>query len=1600
MKKKTLNIIKMFTGMLMSPVSIIVAISAGALAFGTLFAGASRLPSPESVMSSYMENPYIRFYRGSRGIAWTTVHPEGNALSSYGTYVYTDGNKYRAAEGTTVIPEGVVSRKEVQGGLKPGQHYYEDEITDSVVPVGKWVLSHREARCIHGPFSACRDYEYYGIDGLPNSKCESSYDSGWIAYCADCGKPLTGFVYTNDTCVGKIGYLFAGTGEFAEEFPVEYLFFCPVRGDNLENDRSLGSHMCDCFISCNRYTVRYNGNGALSGSMPDSVFYYGGSDLYEGEPVSGEAELRENRFFNPGYIFGGWSDSPDGEAILADGSDRESVEESFACLNESGDEADDAVVTLYAVWIRCDSAVLICGGNFRDEQGAYNGVVNGDRLEGYNLFEKGYMYETEIDPANLSHPKGYRIELNMMGGPDAGAFWTGTAFAGWTYTDLYGTTEDLMSDGKFTYIHSSETDSTVDIITAEWESIPATLPDAVYPGFVFDGWYTDPDMAPDHFAGREGDLFDTDHDMILYAKFKTLDLEASADYMGNESFGELRYDGLARLNVPGAAGYDLYKFFIREPGTDSEWTEALTEKTGAIPEPSERHFSVEGEPVVYSVSRTGIYTLELWGGAGASYGSYSGENGEYSSCEILLYEGDTVEIFTGRSGRTESVDGGVICGGGEGSRIDINGRTVMSCAGGKGADHVLNLNREFSFTGNVQTFTAEAEGDYELEVWGARGSAVSNGFNAAGNGGYASGTVHLNTGDTLYICVGGMNGYNGGGSGGRDAYGNRGGCGGGATHIAYDDGVLKNLSGARDRVLIVAGGGGGSAGDGSTSGSGGGLTGGGGRSLWPGGPRSSSGGSQTGAGSGWFRGSGGFGYGGNTYSYNGSTEDYPFIMNGGGGGGWYGGGGGDCDTGSYGCGGGGGSGYTGGVENGNMTSGACGGNGHASISCNINVTGRDAIGCGTSFSADGLLYRDHMICVHSECIYPDRDTEKAGYCIIMEPAVRFYGSCAELVYSPDKEAPDPVSSAGLYLDPDNGRIEVYWKMPRDNGSLYSYMARAYRSTDMISSADNYVQTDDKALRITTGVYGYFYLIDTYEHAGRDDVTGRGGFVYSPWAEVSGTAADACFDDWYENTSSEGLINRDISFVPDGNDKYIHIVSADRAGNTSDVFDLAIDGKNAYIPYPVRTEKLVMTEAENVYRAPDREDVFYVRADSATPFYIEHSSFIYGFARDGYQIDEALFHQSAGEYAAFVFPLSDISSEERSIVSTDCFRTSAFYPRPIAEASGERSDLGRRLCFTGGFITSYEGELFIYPEARAHLETGAYALNEDDRIIRSEPVMDRSNGLTIIGDATPPDCYVSVNGGGYERLSECNISNVLKEYVIDRRSGSVSVELCITDEGSGAKEGSEIRIYNLDNGSEGIFTVTGDRYPMELKMDEDSTEPSFENLLFNGEFIIYVYTEDNVGNKGVVTSAGIHELDISGSIRRCLDELTGPVTTSDGEAYIKRGESGYVVSNVWGYPDAVLVSFDNEKLSCYDTLYIINGRDPGLPAEAAANTVTIPAPEYMLEERTNFTVPLDYDGNVIKVTITAFRHGESLVWKSECALAGQGTVLDELITVLR
>ena len=263
-------------------------------------------------------------------------------------------------------------------------------------------------------------------------------------------------------------------------------------------------------------------------------------------------------------------------------------------------------------------------------------------------------------------------------------------------------------------------------------------------------------------------------------------------------------------------------------------------------------------------------------------------------------------------------DGG---GGGGSSYIGgvENGETQSGVNSGNGKARITFLGKlekyEFNYTGGPQTWVVPKTGLYQLEVWGAQGGGTYG-----GKGGYSKGEKFLQAGETLYIYVGGRNGWNGGGSG----HGRSMNSGGGATDIRYGGTSLN------DRI-IVAGGGGGQGGRDTHSnaygGAGGGLTGGTGGKRYgnPG-----TGGTQTRGGT------GGDNYGGDgTFGKGGSNTTGSNSGGGGGGGGWYGGGAGGSDYPSYNdiddSGGGGGSGYIGGVQNGQTIAGVNSGDGKAVI---------------------------------------------------------------------------------------------------------------------------------------------------------------------------------------------------------------------------------------------------------------------------------------------------------------------------------------------------------------------------------------------------------------------------------------------------------------------------------------------------------------------------------------------------------------------------------------------------------------------------------------------------------------------------------------------
>ena len=273
----------------------------------------------------------------------------------------------------------------------------------------------------------------------------------------------------------------------------------------------------------------------------------------------------------------------------------------------------------------------------------------------------------------------------------------------------------------------------------------------------------------------------------------------------------------------------------------------------------------------------------------------------------------------------------------------------------------------FSFTGSMEAFIVPSGvTEIVLELAGAQGGSGSS---SGGKGGYVSGTLSVTSGATIYVYVGGQNGWNGGGTRGTSTGSatRNSASGGGASDIRISGTTLS------DRKVVAGGGGGAGRGDcsfqagggggypgglGGTGGTtlsggnggtnGGGVSGGGGGTSCTSSARGGGGGGQNGGG-----GAGGYGTStGGSSGQCGSTNDNPAGgellsgattacfgvggnggssnngAGGGGGGGWYGGG---AGGGNWGSGGGGGSSYLGTMTSTSYTNANQSGNGYVTI---------------------------------------------------------------------------------------------------------------------------------------------------------------------------------------------------------------------------------------------------------------------------------------------------------------------------------------------------------------------------------------------------------------------------------------------------------------------------------------------------------------------------------------------------------------------------------------------------------------------------------------------------------------------------------------------
>lgn len=117
---------------------------------------------------------------------------------------------------------------------------------------------------------------------------------------------------------------------------------------------------------------------------------------------------------------------------------------------------------------------------------------------------------------------------------------------------------------------------------------------------------------------------------------------------------------------------------------------------------------------------------------------------------------------------------------------------------------------QFTYTGAEQMYIVPAcVTEIEITANGAQGNNAAVGGATGGLGGTATGRMAVTPGDTLYIYVGGQNGYNGGGNGGQNgntvfsgAPGTLAANGGGASDVRAGGNTLN------DRVIVAGGGGG------------------------------------------------------------------------------------------------------------------------------------------------------------------------------------------------------------------------------------------------------------------------------------------------------------------------------------------------------------------------------------------------------------------------------------------------------------------------------------------------------------------------------------------------------------------------------------------------------------------------------------------------------------------------------------------------------------------------------------------------------------------------------------------------------------------------
>ncbi|MBQ6696746.1 MAG: InlB B-repeat-containing protein [Lachnospiraceae bacterium] len=521
------------------------------------------------------------------------------------------------------------------------EHFYQTERMD-VVPIGKWVVMHASARCIHKDYPAGNFY--YG-DTFGRKRCNTPYYSGWFAYCADCGeKLLHRYFYMSEETAKKLTYMDMSKG---------YYYKCP-HCDNLEQGFESQAHVCKA-VSANRYYVRYHANFG-NGYMEKSVHMVNNATLYEGREVTPQTKLNLNTYTRKGYEFAGWNTKMDGTGT--------NYEDGAEIYNLS--LTNNANIILYAQWKRSTSLLEIDPAG-----GTYEGKSGITRITG----EYGDTYELKIE--TVIPPNGATVYFDTRGGEKIQSI-TGTkSLLEWSCRQPFA---GKLEGTQYSFWAAN---GKVDCITAVYQENPIILPKAQKKDSTFAGWYADAECTEP--IGGEGSLYTPQKDVTLYACWVELKLQAEDNYTANAGKGAVDLTWQQMDNQ--AKTYQVYQ---KEEGGVWKQIHAAQERADTYTVSNCIRFT--GASGTYTIPYTGFYQLTLTGAQGGNYQSYLGGKGGLAGGCFFFRQGESFTYEIGGQngcfgGGTGSLYGN---GGGYSSVHSESGKLLLLAGGGGGATNEGN----------------------------------------------------------------------------------------------------------------------------------------------------------------------------------------------------------------------------------------------------------------------------------------------------------------------------------------------------------------------------------------------------------------------------------------------------------------------------------------------------------------------------------------------------------------------------------------------------------------------------------------------------------------------------------------------------------------------------------------------------------------------------------------------------------------------------------------------------------------------------------------------------------------------------------------------